>query len=52
MGHIGKEVTTDDSVWMHPTALLHGLVKLDRQVSVWPNVVMRAEIHHIHMGQR
>ena len=52
MGHIGKEVTCDDSVWIHSTASLHGLIQLDSQVSVWPNVVMRSEIHRIHIGQR
>ncbi len=52
MGHVGKEVSCDDSVWIHPTALIHGLVQLESQVSVWPNVVMRSEIHHIHIGKR
>lgn len=52
MGHTGRDVTYDDSVWIHPTALIHGLVQLESQVSVWPNVVMRSEIHHIRIGKR
>lgn len=52
MGHIGAAVSFDDSVWIHPTALLHGQIQLDAQVSVWPNAVMRSEIHHIHIGAR
>ena len=52
MGHIGQDVTYDESVWIHPTALIHGLVQLDSQVSVWPNVVIRSEIHRVHIGQR
>jgi carbonic anhydrase/acetyltransferase-like protein (isoleucine patch superfamily) len=52
MGHIGKDVTADASAWIHESAQLHGCVSLGAQVSVWPNVVMRSEIHHIQIGDR
>jgi carbonic anhydrase/acetyltransferase-like protein (isoleucine patch superfamily) len=38
--------------FVHPTALLYGKVTVEPGVSIWPNVVMRAEFHEIRIGKR
>lgn len=50
--HLGPEVDLADDVWVHPTALLHGKVSMAAGASVWPYVVMRAEMHEIRIGAR
>ncbi len=52
MGHIGPDVTLDDPAFIHETALLHGKVHIAPGASVWPYVVMRAELHEIRIGER
>jgi carbonic anhydrase/acetyltransferase-like protein (isoleucine patch superfamily) len=52
MAHIGPEVTLDAPAFIHETALLHGLIAIGRDASVWPYVVMRAEMHEIRIGAR
>jgi carbonic anhydrase/acetyltransferase-like protein (isoleucine patch superfamily) len=37
--------------FIHPTALMYGDIRLQQGVSVWPNVVMRAEVQHIEIGK-
>ncbi len=51
--HIGPDVTGAEScAFIHPTALLHGKVSLGADVSIWPYVVTRAELHEIVIGAR
>ena len=52
MGHIGQRVTLDKTAYIHETAYLYGKVYLGPGTSVWPNVVMRAEMQEIHIGAR
>jgi carbonic anhydrase/acetyltransferase-like protein (isoleucine patch superfamily) len=52
MGHIGQRVTLDNTAYIHETAYLYGKVYLGPGTSVWPNVVMRAEMQEIHIGAR
>ncbi|MDQ2089069.1 gamma carbonic anhydrase family protein [Marimonas arenosa] len=52
MPHLGPEVTVDDPAFIHDTALIHGKVWLGPGSSVWPHVVMRAEMHEIRIGAR
>jgi len=52
MAHIGKETSLAPSVWVHDTALIHGKVTMGEDCSVWPYVVMRAEMHEIRIGAR
>lgn len=40
------------SAWVHPDAVLIGDVWLDAEVSIWPNVVMRADNGPIKIGAR
>jgi len=52
MPHLGPDVTLNDPAFIHDTALLYGKVTLGQGVSIWPYVVMRAEMHEISIGDR
>jgi carbonic anhydrase/acetyltransferase-like protein (isoleucine patch superfamily) len=52
MTHIGPHVTLDDPAFIHDSALIYGKVHLAPGSSVWPYVVMRAEMHEIRIGER
>ena len=52
MPHIGPSVTLDDPAYIHDTALIYGKVYIGQGASVWPHVVMRAEMHDIRVGAR
>lgn len=52
MAHIGPHVTLDDPAFIHDTAQIYGKVYLGPGSSVWPNVVMRAEMFEIRIGAR
>jgi carbonic anhydrase/acetyltransferase-like protein (isoleucine patch superfamily) len=42
----------DRAAFVHPTACLYGRIEIAAEVSIWCNVVMRAEFKHIAIGQR
>ena len=50
--HLGPDVKDEGAAFIHPTALIHGKVTMAEGVSVWPYVVMRAEMHEIRLGAR
>lgn len=50
--HIGQNVILDDPAYIHPTALIHGKVRIGRGASVWPYAVFRAEMFEIVIGER
>ncbi len=52
MAHIGKSVVLNDPAFIHETAYIYGKVTLARDVTIWPYVVMRAEMHEIVIGER
>lgn len=52
MAHIGREVRLDNPAFVHETAFLYGKISVQEGVSIWPYVVMRAELHEIVIGQR
>lgn len=52
MPHYGSQVTLDNPVYIHDSAILYGKVYLGPGSSVWPRVVMRAEVHEIRIGAR
>ncbi|MEM7077438.1 MAG: gamma carbonic anhydrase family protein [Pseudomonadota bacterium] len=39
-----------EPIWQGPGSVLYGDVRCAEGVSIWPNVVMRAESHHIQIG--
>lgn len=52
MPHIGPAVTLADPAFIHETAWLYGKVWIGPGASVWPHVVMRAEMFEIRIGAR
>lgn len=52
MAHIGPDVTLDSPAFIHDTAQLYGKIYMGPGSSVWPNVVMRAEMLEIRIGAR
>ena len=52
MAHIGKHVVMNDPAYVHETAYIYGKVRREKDVSIWPYVVMRAEMHEIVIGER
>lgn len=41
----------DPSVFVAPTAQIFGNVQIGAESSIWPNVVIRAECHHVRVGR-
>jgi carbonic anhydrase/acetyltransferase-like protein (isoleucine patch superfamily) len=48
----GPDITLDPSVYLHETAHLYGKISIGPESSVWPQVVMRAELYEIQIGAR
>ncbi len=48
----GHDVIIDDTVFIHPTALIYGKVRIGAGSSVFPYVVMRSEAFEIQIGAR
>ena len=47
----GPLVTLDPEAWIHPSAQLYGKVTLGPEASVWPNAVIRSEMHEVVIGR-
>lgn len=52
MPHIGPDVKLDNPAFIHDSANLYGRINLAPDVSIWPNVVMRAELFNITIAAR
>lgn len=39
-------------VWVDPSAVLIGAIQIGDDSSIWPNTVIRGDMHHIRIGQR
>lgn len=53
MSHrFGPDVVLDQPGYIHETALIFGKVYIGPGATVWPNVVMRAEMFEIRIGAR
>jgi len=48
----GPDIKIDKTVYLHETSYLYGKVTIGAASSVWPNVVMRAEMHEIIIGKK
>ncbi len=46
------DLVADESAYIHETALLYGKISIGAHVSVWPYVVMRAELYEIIIGTK
>lgn len=51
MTRFGPLVTLDRPAFVHDTALIYGKVSIGPDASVWPHVVMRAEMAEIVIGE-
>jgi len=50
MDTFGVDVTLGDVAFVHPSVQIYGKVSLADGVSLWPNTVIRAEMHHVEIG--
>jgi carbonic anhydrase/acetyltransferase-like protein (isoleucine patch superfamily) len=48
----GAEPTLGERVWIDPAACVIGAVRLGDDASVWPNTVLRGDVHSIDIGAR
>jgi len=48
----GPDISVDASAYIHETAQIYGKVTIGANSSVWPQVVMRAEMYEIEIGAR
>ncbi len=46
----GPLVELDDPVWIDPTVVIYGKVRVGRGASIWPRAVLRAESQEIAIG--
>ena len=51
MSRFGTLVRIDPDAWVHGTALIYGKVSLGPDCSVWPNAVIRSELHEVVVGR-
>lgn len=51
MPRFGPLVSIDPAAWVHDTALIFGKVSLAAGCSVWPNAVIRSELHEVVVGE-
>ena len=52
MSDFGPSVSLNNPAFVHPTALVYGKVFIDDESSLWPYVVIRAEMHEVRIGKR
>ena len=52
MGFIGPDVVLDNPTYVHDSALLYGKISVGPESTIWPQVVMRAEMYEIRIGRR
>lgn len=51
MPQFGPDIVLNQPAYIDDSARLFGKITLEKDVSVWPNAVMRAEVHDIHIGE-
>ncbi|RJP64111.1 MAG: gamma carbonic anhydrase family protein [Candidatus Abyssobacteria bacterium SURF_17] len=47
----GILMNIDPSVFIHPSAVLHGNLTIGKHSSIWPNAVIRADFNYITIGR-
>ena len=47
----GPLVEIDAQAWVHERALIYGRVRIGPLASVWPNAVIRSEMHRVEIGR-
>ena len=51
MSGFGPDVTLNDPAFIHETARIYGKVRVEKDVSFWPNTVVRAENFEVVIGE-
>ena len=51
MSGYGPDVILNDPAFIHPTTLLYGKVRVEKDASFWPNTVVRAENYEVVVGE-
>ena len=49
--HLGKVLRYPPSVYADPTARINGDVTIAQGASVWCNVFIRGDVHHVRIGE-
>lgn len=52
MSFEGKSPKMGERVWVHPSSTIIGDVKLGEDVSIWPGVIIRADVNSVEIGDR
>ena len=47
----GPEVVLDNPAYIHPSVALYGKISVARDVTIWPNTVVRAENFDVSIGE-
>ena len=50
MDYLAQTPKVGSKVYLHSSCVINGAVSLDDHVSVWPQVVIRGDVHHISVG--
>lgn len=50
MSRFGPLVEVAATAWVHESALIFGKVRIEDDCSVWPNAVIRSELHEVVVG--
>ena len=50
MKEFGSHVTLDNPAWIHDSVSLYGKIRISEGASLWPNVVIRSEVHSVFVG--
>ena len=45
-----KDININEAAFIHPSSIIYGKVRLGKGSSIWPNVVIRAEMHEVEIG--
>ncbi|MEM1160892.1 MAG: gamma carbonic anhydrase family protein [Pseudomonadota bacterium] len=47
----GPLVDVDPNAWVHQSACLFGKIRVASRASIWPQAVIRSEMHHVEIGE-
>lgn len=51
MSRYGPLIQIDPTAWAHDTALMFGKISVGPRASIWPNAVIRSELHEVVIGE-
>ena len=48
---MSDQITIHPTAWVHPSANLFGKITVGPRASIWPNAVIRSEMHEVIIGE-